>query len=343
MIKQLFFKFLLLTFSVLLCLGAAELYMRLTVAPICSQYDNPLYDRSPFAFTPEDERFHPWAHGCPNPYKVAVIGDSFTTGQRVGGDDNYGARLERLLNLRKDAQPISLEVFAQGGTSTYNQLAFLKQAQKWGANLVILGMFINDTEDFGNYAQLKKWRQDMLPQDPPNWLLPIINHSRIIDWIYSKLQDIRCRRGTHLYYQRLYADNYTGLARYKNAIREFRDTCKSNNMDFIVVIWPFLSELGKDYPFHNIHQKIHQFLTEEHITYTDLLDDLIGRAPVRMEVIPGGDGHPSEIAHRLAAESIFISLIEHQLISTNYLPQESDLNHGKAFWINLRRRIAEKK
>ncbi len=58
-----------------------------------------------------------------------------------------------------------------------------------------------------------------------------------------------------------------------------------------------------------MHDRLHEALANEQVRFLDLLNDYRGRDPFRLQVIPFVDSHPNEIAHRLAAESIFEYLL----------------------------------
>ena len=51
-----------------------------------------------------------------------------------------------------------------------------------------------------------------------------------------------------------------------------------------------------------------------------MIVSFIALSPQRMQAIPGFNPHPSEIAHRIAAESIFRYLHEQDLIAETYTP-----------------------
>ena len=60
--------------------------------------------------------------------------------------------------------------------------------------------------------------------------------------------------------------------------------------------------------------------------YLDLLPAFQGVDPVRMQAVPGIDPHPSEIAHRIAAEAILNYLLKQGLVAPGYRPRESGSN-----------------
>ena len=62
------------------------------------------------------------------------------------------------------------------------------------------------------------------------------------------------------------------------------------------------------YPFYEIHKKVDALLTSLGVPHLDLSSSFKGIPLERLQVIPGVDRHPNEIAHRMAAEAIYLWL-----------------------------------
>ncbi|HOW97052.1 MAG TPA: GDSL-type esterase/lipase family protein [Kiritimatiellia bacterium] len=340
-VKSIILRVVLMLFVLFCALAALELALRLRGPMPESIKQTPLFDRSRFYFASDAERIHPWVRDTNHVLRVAIVGDSFTTGQGVQPDDTFGMRLERLLNLKKDATPAAVDVFAKGGTSTYMQRGFLDEALATRPRLVILAMYLNDTENFNNYKELRAWRTEMMPPVPTGWLAPLIRRSRALAWFNKKIGDVKSGRGFHRYYERLYDDDYSGWKLFQDAARDFHKACRDQQVEFLVVIWPCLSFVDRTpYPFQFAHDKIIAHLQSENIRYLDLLDSLRGRSPTRMETLPGADGHPSEIAHRIAAEAIFHYLLNEGLVDAAYIPRNEALQLNK-YWEAMYERMAK--
>lgn len=76
------------------------------------------------------------------------------------------------------------------------------------------------------------------------------------------------------------------------------------------------------YPLQFAHDHIHHVCHDGGIPYLDLLPAFQETSSDRMQAIPGIDPHPSEIAHRIAAEAIVAYLLEEGHISDGYRPEE---------------------
>lgn len=312
----------LMSLSVLLTAAVLEILLRLGIGGRPLRFNDALSaaDRSPVYYRASGERLHPWSWDCPDPLRIAVIGDSFTVGAGVQPDDTYAARLERMLNANNGTRPAEVEIFGACGTSTSGQLRFLKQALDWKPRVVVLGICLNDTEDWASAPELVQWRADMAPRKPPAFCAGLSRHVRLFDLVYDRSQHARMHRGYIRYYQRLYDPAYTGWGKFAQAIELFHNDCRNEGVKVVVLIFPLLSEpfdQGR-YPFEFVHQAIRRLLDGKDIPYVDLLEALRGKLPVRMQAIPHLDPHPSEIVHRIAAETLLNYMLAEGYIEAAY-------------------------
>ena len=319
--------------AVALALGALEAGLRLV-----KRSDSLVIwqrDRPSVKFFPGTQRLNPWSKGHPDPLRIAVVGDSITQASGCQYQDAYGMRLEALLNLNDNQRPAEVRIWARGGNSTHDELAYLTEILPWKPQLLILGICLNDTEDFRRKKELNDWRQLTIPAPPPARLAGIVRHSRAAAFLYQKAANRKARRAHMDYYRRLYDKEYSGWRHFVEAIRTFNDTCREENIVFLPVIFPLISDLNP-YPFEWVHQQIGALLEEEQIQHLDLLGVFRGRLPDRLQVIPNVDAHPNEIAHRIAAEAIFKFLLANRLIDDGYLPAHASAS-PKRLWRMLSR------
>jgi hypothetical protein len=297
------------------------------------------YDRSHAYYYPDAARTHPWSRGTTNVLKVAVIGDSITNGAGVPYDDRYGNRLERLLNMNPDVRPAEVRVYARGGAATYMQRPFFQEALAWGAELVILGICLNDTQDWTVPEKMTAMRNDRVPRVPAPWLATIFRASRVLDWAYRKAESARCNRATMDAYRELYDPDYSGWRKFAGSIRGFRQFCNDNRATLVAAVFPRLGNLHA-YEFDFVHARIRALLEAEGVHSIDLLGSLRGKSPVRLQAIPGIDGHPSEIAHRIAAEAIFRFLLDAGHLDPVYEPVRREWSPREP-WEELARKMRD--
>ena len=315
----------LLVLSVLVVLGMLEVVLR-RVPPVSRS--NPTADRSPVFFGQAQERAHPWVRGTNAGLRVAVIGDSFTAGVGVQKLDTYGARLEQLLNLNDGVAPARVEIQAQAGTSTFQQRKLLRAALEGNPDLVILGICLNDAEDWTHPKRIQRWRDEWMSPAPSAFSAFCQRHSRVAALVASRLWVMGSGRRCVEYYRHLYDPEGAGLIRFRQAMAFFRDECAQRDIAFVPVIFPLLSFdfSPESYPMGFAHEAIHSICQDLGIPVLDLLPYFENTDPVRMQAVPGIDPHPSEIAHRIAAETILRHLLNQGVIPAAYQPPESRAN-----------------
>jgi hypothetical protein len=105
-------------------------------------------------------------------------------------------------------------------------------------------------------------------------------------------------------------------------LKQMNDTCKQNNIEFMVVVIPVKEEVFSEYLEHNpkvplddvidkllvndraARQKLFQFLSDSHIPYVDPLPELKSHVGEGLYARSAGDMHPGRNGYRVIAESI---------------------------------------
>ena len=98
-------------------------------------------------------------------------------------------------------------------------------------------------------------------------------------------------------------------------IDKMRDDCADNGAEFRVAIFPFLHNLGPDYPFAAAHQRIVAHCQEAGIPVQDLAPALAPHIKEGLVCNPF-DAHPNERAHALAAEALEQGLLKDLMTGT---------------------------
>ncbi len=318
--KKLIMKLLLALWAVALSLVAIEIVLRL----MSDRTPNPLADRSRTFYDQAISRMSPWARGETNVLRIAVIGDSFTRGVGVQMDDRYGDRIERMLNMNEGPLPARVTVYGRSGSTSFQQIGMLRHALERKPDIVILGICINDTEDWTRPGEIRAWRDEWMPGELSGFQALCVRHSRVAAFVVERMRAMRSLQGCIHYYRHIYDPDYSGVARFRNSLEIFRDECAARGAVFVPVILPYLSfdfSPGR-YPLQFAHDHIHEICDGLGVEYIDLLPAFRGTRPDRMQVIPGIDPHPSEIAHRIAAEAIVDYLLEHRHLDAAYRPKE---------------------
>jgi hypothetical protein len=309
-------KVVLMLLVILLAFLVLEAVVRIVVPPPAAL---PTFDRSAAFYLSDRQGSPDRGEAATDPLRIAVIGDSFTKGVGVQTYDRYADRMEWLFNLNRDARPVRIRVFDKAGTSTSQQISLLKQALAWKAELVILGVVLNDTEDRTRPREIALRRASIYPPPPPFWL----TSWRTGSLLYSRWSAGRSRTSFAEYYKWLIDEEYSGWKRFTKAVSVMKGMCDLQGATLVGVIFPLMSHDLRPghYPFIENHEKMARPLREEGIPVIDLLEPFTGMSPARMQAIPAIDPHPSEIAHRIAAEAVFDALLQRGLVSKGYRPR----------------------
>lgn len=259
----------------------------------------------------------------PQVFRIAVVGDSYSFAPYMQFTDAFPKQLERMLNLNKiepaspgyhRAQVIN---FGVPGYSTSHEIADVKSALEAKADLVLLQITLNDAElkpyrpigirEFGRFG----------PYTPGPLAAKIIRYSYTARFVLERLHNERTKSEYTEYFLDLF-NNPRTWGSFAGSVRKIARICDRNNVKLVAVVFPLFGlPLDRHYPFHPIHQKVAALLHEHKIDHLNLFSAFEGAPLERIQVIPGEDRHPNEIAHRIAAEQIYLWLEQ-----TNQIPNE---------------------
>ncbi len=301
----------------------------------------PFFDREEVHYFREK----PWKDGrvwATGPYfRLAVIGDSFTVGQGVSWMDSYPHRLQALMNLNASTPPVALEVFAQNGMNTAEEVRFLQPALNWGADLVVLGVFLNDSEH-GRDPEVKRLRNAMLPQVPEGALRSVLRSFRLLNLAYRKSDTLRRRRLGQAYADHIYDPDYQGWRAFEAGLDAFVEKTAAAGVPLVAVLFPYLAGVEDKRTYSRIgHDRMGQALRDRDIITLDLLAAFAGKSSLRMEAYPGVDGHPSEIGHRIAARAIFDFLLDGEILDESFRPRSVRRDRTRRQWLRQMQRYRD--
>ncbi|MCX6355983.1 MAG: SGNH/GDSL hydrolase family protein [Candidatus Aureabacteria bacterium] len=259
-----------------------------------------------------------------NTFRIMVAGDSFSEGSYLSFEDRYPKKLEYYLNCCGNDNKISYEVInmSRGGRSTPQEVTMIKQQSgRLKPDLVILSYCLNDPEDWGEGADYlrKLWDKCYYRHftKPPGWRCFFYDHSALVRLITHRLFNSRVNRGHTKYFHKLYRDAYPGWQKARTALLDLGKFSRSSHIPVRVVIFPMTPYgMGDDYPFTDIHNKIHAVLKEAGLPYIDLFPLFKYMDHSRLEHLRYINPHPSEIAQRMAAEALWQDLIGSGLLPT---------------------------
>ena len=234
-------------------------------------------------------------------HRLLMLGDSFTAGHGINNiDDRFTERLERLLNSQ--AKP-SWQVYNMGEPGyEISMIRALEQAvleKELAVDLVIYCYMMNDIEGYDPKTtqaieDIGKRRQSS------NWL---VSHSYFINWMYHRW--VQYSAGSSVDYFPHLVESYNGPP--WNAVAHELDgmlgMCREKKVPFRLVIFPFMHNLGPEYPFRKAHEKLVAWASTQSVPVLDMMPVFESHQAENLTV-NAFDNHPNERAHAIIAEQM---------------------------------------
>lgn len=231
--------------------------------------------------------------------RICFVGDSFTIGHGLRRcEDRFSDRLESLLDEQLPGR-YQVANIADPGLETSQIVGRVKSILEQGYQIDTL-VYVFMLNDIEGYDPRTEQTIKQLQRAEPKFFL--ISDTYFFNWVY-----FRWRQATgpgSEYFPHMvesYAQEpWNGL---KHKLDELRDECRRHKVDLRFVIFPFLHNLGPDYPFHEAHQKLDKYCHDAGIPVLDL-------EPVLKPHVDEGlmvnrfDAHPNERAHAIVAEAL---------------------------------------
>lgn len=250
-------------------------------------------------------------------YRIAVVGDSFSFGPYMQFDDTFAQRMQRYLNLNESQPKVEVVNYGVPRYSTTHEIAVVERALSEGADLIILQITMNDPEikpyvPDGTLAQIESGNR------PDSSLL---GRLKIYGLLESRLDTWR----SHQQYQNYFLDlfrKWESFAPFKDAVIHISNLCREKNVSFAAVVFPLFGyTFDADYPLLELHHRLSDLLIEARVPFIDISSAYQNIPVERLQVLPGEDRHPNEIAHRIAAERLVLWLSEESIIPKSIRPK----------------------
>jgi hypothetical protein len=256
-------------------------------------------------------------------FRIAVVGDSFSFAPYMQFFDTFPKKLEQLLNLNFESKRVEVINYGVPAYSASHEIAVVEQAIQESADLIILQVTLNDPE-------LKLHRPTGIAENMEDRFAPWKPSSRMEKvcrlwstpcFIMTRLGNTRTRNAYVEYFLGLH-NNPKTWGPYEHATKGIIRRCRKAKTPIVAVVFPLFGlPFDESYPFLPIHEKVRKLFLDLQTPHLDLSELYKGIPLDRLQVIPGGDRHPNEIAHRMAAETLYLWL--HKL---EVLPSETYLN-----------------
>lgn len=232
--------------------------------------------------------------------RICFFGDSFTAGHGV---DDMSDRFTDLIGQRLEEVHPGQYIVANLGQLGYE--VTLIESLVWGAlregheiDMVIYVYMMNDIEGLDERTEeaLEGLQQNL----PESWLF---RRTYFFNWLYFLARQATGPAGGG-YFSHL-VDSYESGAwdRLTTVLSRLNANCRFHRVEFRMVIFPFVSDLGPEYPFTKAHAKLVEFCQSEGIPVLDLEPVLTPHVDEGLKV-NAYDAHPNERAHKIVAEAI---------------------------------------
>jgi lysophospholipase L1-like esterase len=261
---------------------------------------------------------YPYAEKKPeNTFRISVVGDSYSFAPYMQFTDAFPKVLERMLSLNKTQ--LKAEVINHGvpAYSTSHEIEVVEKAIALRSDLILLQITLNDAEIkpyrpigitfFDTWGSLKV----------TGWKKGVLDHWKSLAFVITRIHNEKTRKDYIKYFNDLFEKEKT-WTHFARSVDTIINTVNKHQKKLVAVIFPLFGvPLDNRYPFLQTHQKIQNYLNSKNVDTLDLLNRFKGLPIDRMQVIPGVDRHPNEIAHRIAAEAIYDWLEQKE-----YIPNE---------------------
>ena len=229
--------------------------------------------------------------------RISFLGDSFTAGAGINNVE------DRFVNLiRKDTR-WDVQSLATCGDDTISETRVVEELFRHGyqTDFFVLIYNLNDATDLSNDGPAKMRR--IIANYESGSILR--NRSYFIDTMYyryKRQQDSQVKN--HFL---MLPDDYRGATwgKLTTALMHLNGLVSARGARLLVVIFPLVHAIDKNngYPYQGIHNQMNDFLEMSNIPHMDLLEPLMKYSASELTANKY-DGHPNELAHKVAAGHI---------------------------------------
>ncbi len=313
-------------FGVIVALGIVEIGVRVVSqsTPKGPKWsDRPVfYFRAPGAPTMQNYPYTPEKPA--GTFRIAVVGDSFTFAPFMQFTDTFSYKLQQMLKVSGSTRNVEVINYGVPAYSTSHEIDTTKQAIAEGADLIILQITLNDPEIKAHKPTgLTEHMQDRFgPLKLKGATKTLAKYWKTLGFVLTRLHNSQ----TH----QAYIDYFTGLFMEEKTWKPFTESmgrlvglARESKTPIVAVVFPLFGIAMDDkYPFYPVHAKVNELMTSLNVPNLDVSNIYKGIPLEHLQVIPGVDRHPNEIAHRMAAEQIYLWLEGEKMIPDEFVIKE---------------------
>ena len=255
----------------------------------------------------------------PEQKHIVFFGDSFTFAQGVNDvKDRFSNRVRDVLERQTNGRVV-VSNLADAGTDLRWVQRLVELMLKKGRKIdtAVYVMCLNDIETY--HERHDQYYQELSKYSPQFFLF---RDTYFFNWVYFRLRQftVPSVRGYYSFVKDYYRGQPWRLMR--EDLDEVHQMCRSHGTDFRIVVFPFLHNLGPDYPFREAHRLIVEHCQSQGIAVLDL-EPFLSPSASKGLTVNRFDAHPNELAHRLAAEALLEKLLRDFATNGNPPPEGS--------------------
>jgi lysophospholipase L1-like esterase len=252
--------------------------------------------------------------------RIIFLGDSFTAGHGIRRmedrfTDLIAARFEREQPGKFMVANMALPAYDALFVTQLAEEELLKKHYEMAACVYVYNL--NDVDRFDpNTAESLQTIQSSEPK------FFLFRDTYLLNWLYFRLIAFE-NTGARSYYENLRRSYESEpWVKVRELLKDLKQQSQEQGVDFRMVIFPFVNDVGEHYPFRAAHERIVEFCKAEKIPVLDLEPTFRSHANENL-VVSRFDAHPNERAHAIAAEAI-----ENQLLGDFFQPTRPESKHS---------------
>jgi lysophospholipase L1-like esterase len=233
--------------------------------------------------------------------RVVVYGDSYVAGHGLKRmDDRFTERLERAFNADGTERVRVLNMGEPGyEVSLIEALIRATLESRTPIDTIIYCYMMNDIEGYD--PRTEEFLREINSRQPTN---PLITRTYFLNWLYFRWQQLRTDAAVN-YFPHL-KDSYSTAAwnDVAGALARTQARCDAVGVEFRLVLFPFMQELGPGYPFKHAHEQLAAWAKEHHVPLLNTEPLLSAHRHENLRV-NAFDAHPNAYAHGLIADAVY--------------------------------------
>jgi hypothetical protein len=228
--------------------------------------------------------------------KVMVVGDSFVAGSGISNpDDRFSNQLGQLLGN----DYVVLNVGSPGWDTIDEVKAIIQYPHK--PDILILSYYINDIEGI---AYERGAQRPQIRQDPPAWLLPLVDNSYAINFLYWRLIRLGPQKWADIYWNdwlKRISEDPEIRWQHRQELLTIAEGAAAEQIPFFVIVFPNLAAVEES---QFMTQPVIDLFQEHDVPVLDVSNLLSGREPATT-MVNAVDSHPNEAINLEVAEHLY--------------------------------------